>query len=82
MANPWGIIGWWLIWGIVASPVVLAVWWLADTIKAALEEIERLDRERKERIETLERIHDKMEEEIRLRQSVLLHYNAGGERCG
>lgn len=82
MINPLQIIGWWFIGGIVASPVILAVWWVVVAIKAELEEIVRLDREQRERIERLEIIRAELEENIRLRQSVLLHYNAGGGRCG
>lgn len=57
MINPWQIIGWWFIWGIVTSPVVLAVWCVIDHIKTQFEEIERRKREHRERIDRLERLH-------------------------
>ena len=77
MVNPWRIIGWWFIWGIVASPVFLGVWWFADKTKAALEELERIERERHKRINALAMRHERL-----VSEALQIHYNAGGGRCG
>lgn len=57
MINPWQIIGWWFILGIVAAPVFLAVWCVIDHIKTQFDEIERREREQLEQVERLERLH-------------------------
>lgn len=57
MINPWQIIGWWFIWGIVATPVFLVVWCVIDHIKTQFDEIERHEREQLEGVERLERLH-------------------------
>ena len=70
MVNPWRIIGWWFIWGIVASPVILTVWRTIDTIKAAREKVVRAETT----IDHLIRLHEK-----RIEHALMLYYNTEGE---
>lgn len=70
MINPWQIIGWWFIGGIVASPVILAGRWLIDTIKAAREEVVRVETN----LDHLTRLYEK-----RIEHALMLYYNTEGE---